>query len=133
MDKVFVAVNTRTLRHFLVSWFNLNRFVVVVQCESDGMEETVVRLCDPFANKVMGKMAIITDSDVVMRAILPTVIMLLHDVAIRARLRIIAQVAGPLPVSKSKCADTSKHPQQYCQSNQSIPQGEEFLPGHRKC
>ncbi|TWT29138.1 hypothetical protein KOR42_55740 [Thalassoglobus neptunius] len=82
MDEILVTVNTRMLCDTSVSRFDLNWFVKVVQRKGERMEEAVVRLCDIFSNKIVWQVAVVTDREMTMTRLLPTIEVRLHDVAI---------------------------------------------------
>ena len=53
-------------------------------------------------------MTIIANGNVVMTAVLPGVHVLLHDVAIYTRFRVVAQIAGSASVAKGESPDASE-------------------------
>lgn len=99
---LLMAVHAGVLRDAAVAGLDLDRLVVVVQSEGERVEETVVCLGDPLADRMMGKVAIVADRHVVVARLLPSVEVTLHHVAIGAGFRVVAQIARTLPVSKSK-------------------------------
>jgi len=90
MHKVFVTVDACVLRYLLVSRLDLDRVMIVLQCERQGMKEPVVCFRGPFPDKVMWQVAVIARRDMVMAALLPRIKVILHDVAIRTRRGILA-------------------------------------------
>ena len=108
VDKVGVAMNARSLSHAPVAGFDLDRVVEVFQREGEGVEEAVVALDDPFADRVMRQMAIVADGDMAMAALLPGVEVVLHDMTIRAAVRIVAEVAPAFAVAEGKGADPAQ-------------------------
>lgn len=105
MHKVAVAANAGLLRDFLVAGFGLDRVVVVVQRECHRMEKPIVCFCDQVAGKFVRQMAIVADGDVMMAALLPGIKMVLHHVAVGARLGIVTEVTGSLTVSERERTD----------------------------
>ena len=66
------------------------------------MKETIVRLGDPFAHRVVGEVAIVTGRHSGVTGVLPGIIGLIHDVTIHTGLRVVAEVTCSLPVAKSE-------------------------------
>ncbi len=66
VDEILMAIDTGALGNTSVSWFDLNRIGVVLKRKGDRMKEAVVRLGDPFADRVMGEMTIVAHRNVVM-------------------------------------------------------------------
>lgn len=123
VDHFGVAMETRILGHTSISRFDLNRIVEVFKREGKGMEEPVVSLGCPFADEVVGQMTVVTNGDTLMTGFLPRVKMILHDVTVGARLRIVTQVTSPLPIAKCKCSqpeERTKHDAEH-DSQQSNP------------
>ncbi len=111
MNEIPVATQTSILSHSAISGFDLDRFVKILQGERQRVKEPVVRLGDPLAQKVVRQMAIVADGDVPMPRVQPGIVVILHDVAIRAGQRIIAQITGALTIAKGEYADTAENPQ----------------------
>lgn len=111
MDEVFMAVDTSLLSNLAIPRLDLDWIVIVAKCKSERMEEAVIRFGDVFADKVVWQMTVVADSHVMMTAMLPRVVMLLHHMAVRTALRIVAQVAGPFAVAESEGSDSGKQPQ----------------------
>ena len=105
-----MAMETRILCHASVSRLDLNRVMEVFKRESEGMKESVVGLGCPFPNEVVGQMAIVTDGHTLMTRFLPRVVVVLHDMTVSTRLRIVAQVTGPLPIAKRKRSQPKEAP-----------------------
>ena len=53
-------------------------------------------------------MAIVAHGDVLVAGMLPRVEMVLHNVAVSARIRVVAQITGALPVTESKGANAAQ-------------------------
>jgi hypothetical protein len=96
-----MAANAVLLQNLRVGRCYLNRFVEVLKRESFGVAITIVGFADPFADPAFGDVAIIASRVIVMAGYLPAVVLVAHDVAIDARLRVIAHVGKP--VSEVKC------------------------------
>lgn len=92
----------------------------VLQSESLGMPEAVLRFGHPFTHEVVWQMTIHTGGCSVMTGFLPALILLTHDVAVDARFRIAAKVGEPFTVvdgvEARAGADSYQSPDQ-CGSN----------------
>ena len=105
VHEIRVAVQARALRHAPIARLDLNRLVKVLQRERQRMKKSVVSLRDPFADRMVRQVTVVADGHMPMAGILPGVVVILHDVAVGATLRIVAQVADALAVAKGKNAD----------------------------
>lgn len=112
MNEVFVTVHAGTLRHPFVSRFDLNRIAVTTQRERQRMEKAVVSFRHPFADRVMGQMAVVADRDMMVAGVLPGIKVILHGVAIDARLRIVAEVTAALAIAEGERAKAEQNAQQ---------------------
>lgn len=106
-----VAVDAGAVRDRTIAGLDLDRVLEIAERESQRMKETVIRLGDPLADRVVGQMAIVANRHVVMAAVLPGIEVLLHDVAVDTRLRIVAEVAGALSVAEREGSQTHEQPQ----------------------
>ncbi len=75
------------------------------------MKQSVVGFRDPFADEVVREVAIIADRDVLMTALHPRIMVVLHHVAVDAGLRIVAQVTRTFAVTEGEGADTGEDAQ----------------------
>lgn len=75
------------------------------------MEETVVGFCDPLPEKVMGEVAIIAGCDVFMAGIKPSVVVVLHDMAILTGCRVVRKVRRAMAVNECKETKSSQETQ----------------------
>lgn len=103
-----MATNAGRLRHPFITGLDFDRVMIILQRERQRMKKTVVGFRHPFANVVMRQMTVIANGHMMVTALLPGIHMLLHDVAVHTRLRIVAQIAGALAVSECESADTQK-------------------------
>ena len=109
-----MAVHAGMLRHSAVPRLDLNGLMKVFKRKCQRMEEPIVGLGHPFADKAVRKVAIVAYSDVTMARILPRIEMALHHVAISACRRVIAQIAPALAITERKCADTRENAEHHC-------------------
>ena len=112
MYKILVARNARALRDSFVAGLYLDRILEIAQCECQRVKKSVVRFGDPFSDCVVRQVAIVANRNVVVAGMLPRVEMLLHNMAIHARLRIVTQVTGALAVTKCERAQSDKNTDQ---------------------
>ncbi len=109
MHEIPMAIQASVLSHSAISRFNLDRFVEISERERQGVKEAVIRLRDPFSGEVVGEMAVVTDGHVPVAAVLPGIIVRVHDVAVHAGFWIAAKVAGALAVPKREHAKSPEH------------------------
>jgi len=117
MHDIGMTMDAGTLRYPAVARFDLDRFVKVFERKGQRMEKAIVGLGNPFAQKVVGQVTIVTDSHMAMAGVLPRVVMIVHHVTVGARFRIVAEVACALPVAKGEYADARKYAQHDRQDN----------------
>lgn len=102
MNEFTVAGDTGALSNSLVTIFDVNWVFEIPHRKGQRVEESVVSLRDPLAHGVVRQMAIVADGNMVVAGMLPRIKMVLHDVAIDARLRIITQITGTFAIAKGK-------------------------------
>src|SRR5688500_15590123 len=112
-----MAVQACTLSYAPVAWLDLNGFMEVFERERERMKESVVTLYDPFADRVMRQVAIVAHGDVPMAGILPGVVMTLHDVAVGAGRRVIAQVAPAFAIAERERSDAYEDAKEHGQED----------------
>lgn len=111
MNRALVTFNAGVLRDTSVARFDANGLVKVVEREGKRMKEPVVGFRDPFANGVMGKVAIDANRGRVMTRVLPRIIIILHYVAVHARNGVAAHVARAVPVAESEKPESARKAQ----------------------
>ena len=77
-----MAADAGVLRDHFVTRLDLNRVVIILRGESNRMKQAVVSFCDPLADEVVRKMAVVAGCNVVMTAVLPRIVVFLHDMAV---------------------------------------------------
>jgi hypothetical protein len=100
MHSCGMAINARALGDAPVSRLDSDRFVKILECERQRVKKSIVGLGHPMADEVVGQMAIVASRDVLMAGVLPGIVVTLHDMAIRARLWVAAQIAGAFAIAK---------------------------------
>jgi hypothetical protein len=108
-----MAIEASVLRHPAIPRLDLYWFMKVLQREGQRMKKSVVGLGDPLADGMMRQVAVVTNCDMAMAGILPRVIVSLHDVAIRARRGIVAEIAPALTVTECERADAANDSKHY--------------------
>ena len=86
MNKIRMAVATIRLHDTPVVLVNHDRFVEILSRESQRMKEAISPFAKPLADKVMRSMAVVAPCNVVMGRLNPSVVVILHHVAIRTSL-----------------------------------------------
>ncbi|QDT66417.1 hypothetical protein V22_36840 [Calycomorphotria hydatis] len=71
MHEVAMAIDTSLLSDTSIAFFNHNRITVIIERERQRMKETVIGLGDPLADEIVWQMAVVTDRNVMMGALLP--------------------------------------------------------------
>ncbi len=99
-DHRLMAITTLLLGHLSVPLGYSYRLMKTAQREIIGMPEPIRSLGVIFADEILGRVAIVTGRRGVMTGLLPAVILLVHDVTIGARRRVVAHVRIPLSVPK---------------------------------
>jgi hypothetical protein len=130
---ISMAVEACALRYFSIAWLDLNWFMEVFQRERERVKESVVSLYDPFANRMVRQMAIIAHGDVPMARVLPGIVMTLHDVAVGAGRRVVAQIAPSLAVPERERADASEDAKQNGQKDRKEGSASPPLSCGRSC
>jgi hypothetical protein len=108
VDIFGVAMQTGVLRNAAIARFDADGIGEIFEREGERMEEAVVGLRDPFADGVVRQVAVVTDGDATVAGLLPRVVVLLHDVAVRAALRVVAEIAGALAVAQGEGAEADE-------------------------
>ncbi len=102
VSEILMATPTGLLGDAKISLLDLQGLGEIIQCESEGMEKTIVRFRDPFAQGMVWQMAVITDSHMMVARHLPGLVMVLHDVAVRTGLGQISEITGTLSVAEGE-------------------------------
>jgi hypothetical protein len=100
VDELAVTIDAILLQDSAVFFFDLNGLVKILEREPFGVVVPVLGLCQVLVKERVGEMAIDTRRDGVVARFLPRIVLRLHDVAIRASLRVGAEVREPFRVLK---------------------------------
>ncbi len=104
-------MQTRVLGYFSVTRLDPQRIWVVVKGKCQRVKEAIVGLGNPLSDRIMRKMAVVTDSDIVMARLLPGVVGLLHHVTVDTALGIVAEITGPFAVPERERTQAKHDPQ----------------------
>ena len=115
INDLLVAADTVFLQHNGISRFYHDRLVKILQRKTLRVMITVFRLRHIFADQIVRCVAIVAGRHSVVRTFLPAVILLTHDVAVDAGLRIVRKIRKTLPVIKSITTHTGKKPERRSQ------------------
>jgi hypothetical protein len=94
----------------VISWFDLNWIGKVACGERKRMPETVIGFAGVFQDEIVRRVAIIADGDTVMARFDPGIEMVLHNVAIGARGRIVREVRTALRINERVGPDADGKP-----------------------
>ncbi len=101
-----VAIPARPFRHLPVPLGDLNRLVKIPGREGVRMEVAVHCLGHVFHREVVGGVAVVTRGDLPVAGLQPAVILLVHHVAVGARLRVVREIRTPARVDESEGSNT---------------------------
>ncbi len=114
MHNVPMTFATCVFRDAQAPILDLNRFVKLARGKGERMKESVLCLGEIFCQKAMRGMAIIAGGDGPMAGLCPGVEVILHDVTVGARPRIVAQIRRTLRVCESVSADPGRAADHEC-------------------
>lgn len=117
MHRPGMAITTDSFRHCATASLHLNRLVEIAGGKGIRMPESMVDLGPILPHKVVWRMAVVAGGDRVVARLHPTIQMVLHDVAVRARVGIVRQVRPTARVDEGVAADTERQPQQDTQGD----------------
>jgi hypothetical protein len=96
--QLLVAAQAVVLHHREARRLDLDRLVKVLQREALAVPEAVVGLGHVLAHKIVRHVAVVARRNRMVRTLFPRVVLVTHDVAVDARLGVVAHVARPLGV-----------------------------------
>lgn len=111
VDKPFVATDARILEDRGVAGLDLDRFVEIHESEALGMPKSVIRLGKIFGDEIMREVAVHAGGPLVMAALLPRVILIVHHVAVRACPGVLGEITQAFSIIEGE------ESQPYRQSN----------------
>jgi len=108
-----VTFSASIVGDLLIAFGDLNRIRIVARREIERMPEAVLRLGGILANEISRRVAVITGRYTAMARLDPTIILILHDMAIHASLGIIGHVRAALGIDERE----STHPERNAKSS----------------
>ncbi len=114
---LFVALATRKFSDPTIAFRHPDRFMKSVGCEIVGMPEAVRGLRHILADKTRRSVTIVADGDRVMTRLDPTVVLVVHDMAVSARFRVVAQVGIALGIDKREATNPDSRAQRHSEEN----------------
>lgn len=101
-----MAVQAGIFNDLQAVFFDQDGFVKVLKGEGHGMIPAIQSFHGVFADDVVGQMAVVAFSDVVMGGLLPGIQVFAHDVAVHTGLGIVRQVRISLRIDERVAAQT---------------------------
>jgi len=95
-----MALQTRVHRNVEVVLTNKDGIFVSVKCKFPGMAETIFCFVKIFGKETFGGMTRITSRHILVRTFEPTFILIAHNMAIHAGLRIILEISIALSIDE---------------------------------
>ena len=109
---VCVTVPAGVFRDGAAARFHIDRLMEITGREGVRMPETVIGLGPVLAEEIVRGVAIIASGDGTVAGLQPGVIVILHDMAVRACLRIVGEVGAAAGVDKGVPADPGREAEQ---------------------
>lgn len=106
----FMTPNTVFLQNILIVASNPDWLMVILERKGEGMIPTVPPLGHPLGQTTLRQMAVVASRHVMVSRTYPGIVLMIHDVAIDADLRIVGHIRKTFGVIESKRAHTQKDP-----------------------
>ena len=114
---VCVTVSAGVFRDSAAARFHIDRLMEIAGREGVGMPETVIGFGPVLAEEIVRRVAIVAGGYGTVAGLQPGVIVVLHDMAVRACLRIVGEVRAAARVDKGVPADPGREPEQHTESD----------------
>jgi hypothetical protein len=114
---LFVAVATGKFSDPTIAFIHPNRFMKSVGCEIVGMPEAVRGFRQILTDKTRRSMTIVAGGNRVMTRLDPPVVLVVHDMAIRASFWVITQIGITLGIDKREATDPDGGTQRHSKQN----------------
>ena len=108
MHNILMTFPTGVLRHALTARLHVNGIVETAGGKGERMKKTVIRFSEIFPDNIARRVAIVAGSDRAMAGFDPAIEMVLHDMAIGACSRIIAQIRRAFCINESVSAEAHR-------------------------
>lgn len=112
MREIGMAMATVVFNDFSVVVVDHDWFVEVLRGERQRMKEAISPFAEPLTHKIMRRMAVIASRDMVMGGLVPGVKMVLHDVAVCARLAFRRKIRSAFCIVEGEHASAQSHSDQ---------------------
>jgi hypothetical protein len=117
LDNGGVTVAARILGDACVPRGDAYRFGKGAGREIERMPEAVQRFCPVLTEDVMRRVTVVAHGNGAMARLQPGAVLLLHDMAVGARLRIVGEIRGAACVDERETADPERQPQRQTQQD----------------
>lgn len=109
-DHCLMTGTARIFRDPAIAFVHLNRFVKSAECEVVRMPESVRRLCIVLSDRIVRRVTVVAGRDITMTGFDPAVVLFVHDVAVSACGRIVAEVGIALGVKECVNSNAKNKP-----------------------
>ena len=116
-NKRFVTPNAVVLDNSQTAAFDLNRLVKILKSKALAMPQPVLDLRQILADQIVRHVAVVAHRESVMARLLPTVVLLAHDVTVDAGGRIVGQIRPAAGLDEGEAADANEHADQRREHN----------------
>ena len=121
MNDVLVAFTAGVLGHAQAARLNLDRIVKLAGGEGKRMKEAVLGFGEILGQKSGRRVTIVAGRDRAMTGFDPTIEMVLHDMAVGARSRVVSQIGCAVGIGKGEsaepCGRAENKRKQNCEKN----------------
>lgn len=104
---LLVAVQTRLLSYFQIACLDPDGIREFARGKGEGVPKAIVGLHPVFSQEVVGSVTVITGGDGTVTGLNPSVIVVVHDVAVGTCFWIVGQVRSPFCVYEGKRANST--------------------------
>ena len=115
VSDVRVAMPAGILRHRAAAGLHGNRLMEIAGCEGVRMPEAVIGLRPVFAKEVVRRVAIVAGRHRTVTGLHPGIIIILHDVAVSARFRVVREIRPAAGVNEGIATDSCRQPKQHAE------------------
>jgi len=126
-----VAANTVFLQNFDVARGDLDRLMKIHERKTFRMPVSIVRLGNQFREIAFRHVALDASTCIVMAALGPRIVIIIHHMAVRACLRIVAKVRKPLSIRERVQPQSRHRPAHEAEHNKDMRPKKGHNDGHR--
>lgn len=121
VDHSLVAAQAIGLKDLFIAPGDHDGLVKILESESLGVAVAIIGFGDVLGNEIRGKVAIHTAGHPVVTGFLPGIKLRLHDMAIDAGARVLAEIGKPFRVVKRKKSKPHHNPHQDSKNDPLLP------------